>query len=82
MTKSPSKESDVPSLSHIGTSVERHSSAVDSACDAHHNSPGQYLQGLAFFRQYCQSHHYQELVWIYKVHLPLSKAEWIRWSRI
>ena len=40
MTKSPSKESDVPSLSHIGTSIERHSSAVDSACDAHHDSPG------------------------------------------
>ena len=40
MSKSPSKESDIPSLSHIGTSVERHSSVVDSACDAHQNSPG------------------------------------------
>ena len=40
MSKSPSKESDIPALSHIGTSVERPSSAVDSACDAHQNSPG------------------------------------------
>ena len=40
MSKSPSKESDIPSLSHIGTSVERHSSVVDSACDIHQNSPG------------------------------------------
>ena len=34
MSKSPSKESDIPPLSHIGSSVERHSS------DAHQNSPG------------------------------------------
>ena len=32
MSKSPSKESDIPALSHIGTSVERHSSVVHSAC--------------------------------------------------
>ena len=34
MSKSPSKESDIPPLSHIGSSVERHSS------DTHQNSPG------------------------------------------
>ena len=40
MSKTPSKQSDIPRLSHIGSSVEPHSSVVDSACDAHHNSPG------------------------------------------
>ena len=39
MFKSPSKESDIPALSHIGSSVERHSSVVDIACDARQNSP-------------------------------------------
>ena len=39
MSKSPSKESDIPALSHIGISVERHSGVVDSACDTHQNSP-------------------------------------------
>ena len=34
MSKSPSKESDIPPLSQIGSSVERHSS------DTHQNSPG------------------------------------------
>ena len=40
MTKIPSKESDIPKLSHNGSSVERHSSVVDSACDDRENSPG------------------------------------------
>ena len=40
MSKSLSKESDIPPLSQIGLSVERHSSVVDSACDARQNGPG------------------------------------------
>ena len=40
MSKSPNKECYIPPLSHIGTSAEHHSSVVDSACDAHQNSPG------------------------------------------
>ena len=40
MSESPSKESDIPPLSHIGSSVERHSRVVDIACDAPQNSPG------------------------------------------
>ena len=43
MSKSPSKESDIPPLSHIGSSVERHSS------DAHRIVPVRYPQGLKFF---------------------------------
>ena len=39
MSESPSKESDIPSLSHIGSSVERHSSVVDSVCDSHTIGP-------------------------------------------
>ena len=39
MFKSPSKESNIPPLSHIGLSVEHHSSVVNSACDARQNSP-------------------------------------------
>ena len=49
MSKSPSKESDIPPLSQIGTSVERHSSVVDSACDAHHNSPDSLPSRTGFF---------------------------------
>ena len=33
-------ESDNPALSHIGSSIERRSSIVDSACDARHDRPG------------------------------------------
>ena len=40
MSKSPINESDIPSLSHIGSSVERPNSVVNSACDARQNSPG------------------------------------------
>ena len=40
MSKSPSKESDIPPLSRIGSTVERHTSVVDNACDARQNSPG------------------------------------------
>ena len=40
MSKSPNKESDVPALSHIGYSLERHSSVVNSACDARQSSSG------------------------------------------
>ena len=40
MSKSPSEEGDIPPLSHIGTSVERHSSVVDRAWDAHQKRPG------------------------------------------
>ena len=39
MSKSPSKESDIPAFSHIAFFVEHHSSIVDSACDARQNSP-------------------------------------------
>ena len=39
MSESPSKESDIPALSHIGSSVERHNSAVDSVCDARQSRP-------------------------------------------
>ena len=39
MSKSPSKESDILPLCHIATSVERHSSVVVSACDAHQKPP-------------------------------------------
>ena len=39
MCKSPSKESDIPTLSHIGSSIERHSCVIDSTCDARQNSP-------------------------------------------
>ena len=48
MSKSSSKESDIPPLSHIGSSVERHSSVVDSACDTHQNSPGSIPSGDGF----------------------------------
>ena len=34
MSKSSSKESDIPALFHIGSSVERHIGVVNSACDA------------------------------------------------
>ena len=40
MSKSSNKESDVPALSHIGYSLERHSSVVNSACDARQSSSG------------------------------------------
>ena len=40
MSESPSKESDIPPSSHIGSSVEYRSGVVDSACDARQNSPG------------------------------------------
>ena len=40
MSKSPSEEGDIPPLFHIGTSVERHSSVVDRAWDAHQKRPG------------------------------------------
>ena len=33
MSESSSEESDITRLSHIATSTERHSSAVDIACD-------------------------------------------------
>ena len=39
LSKSPSKESDIRELSHIGTSIECHSGVVDSVCDTHQNSP-------------------------------------------
>ena len=68
MSKSPSKESDIPELSHIGLSVERHSIVVDSTFDSRQDSPGSTPQRLDFFQQHCQSFHYKELVLIYKVH--------------
>ena len=40
MSKSPSKESDIPALSHIAILIGRNSSVVDSACDANQNSHG------------------------------------------
>ena len=40
MSKSPSKESDIPPLSHIGSLEKSHISVVDSACIARQNSPG------------------------------------------
>ena len=40
MSKSLSKESDICASSHIGTSVERHSSVADRACDVQQNSSG------------------------------------------
>ena len=40
MPKSPSKESDIPPLSHIGSLEKSHSSVMDSACSARQNSPG------------------------------------------
>ena len=40
MSTSPSKESDIPRLSHIGSLEKSHSSIVDSACSARQNSPG------------------------------------------
>ena len=49
MSKSPSKQNDVPGLSHIGSSVERYSSVVDSACDAHQNSPSSIPSRAEFF---------------------------------
>ena len=39
MSESASKESDIPVLSHISSSAERHSSVVDSAYDACQKSP-------------------------------------------
>ena len=39
MSESASKESDIPLLSLIGSSTERHSSVVGSACDACQKSP-------------------------------------------
>ena len=48
MSKSPSKESDIPPLSHIGLSVEHHSRVVDSACDALQNSPGSIPSRVGF----------------------------------
>ena len=40
MSETHSKERDIPPLSHIGLSVEHHSSVVDSACDACQNRLG------------------------------------------
>ena len=40
MSKSSSNESDIPSLSHIGFTIERHSSAADGACGAGQDSSG------------------------------------------
>ena len=48
MSKSPSKESDIPALSHIGISAERISSVVDSACGGLENSPGPILPRTGF----------------------------------
>ena len=72
MFKSPSKEIYIPTLSHIGSQVECHSSLVDSACNTRQNSPSSIPSGLDFLWQHCQSLHYKELVLIYKVHLPFS----------
>ena len=49
MSKSPSKESDIPELSHISLSVERHSIVVDSTFDSCQDSPGSTPQRLDFF---------------------------------
>ena len=49
MSKSPSKESDIPAFSHIAFFVEHHSSIVDSACDARQNSPSSILSRAGFF---------------------------------
>ena len=49
MSKSPSKESDIPPSSHIGSSVERLSSVVDSVCDAHQNGAGSIPSRAGFF---------------------------------
>ena len=40
MSESPSKESDIPPLSHIGSSVEHHGSKMDSACNVCQNRLG------------------------------------------
>ena len=40
MSETYSKESNIPALSHIGSSVERHSSVVDNVCDARQHKPG------------------------------------------
>ena len=48
MSESPSKESDIPSLSHIGSSVECHRSVVDSAYDARQNRPGSLPSNAGF----------------------------------
>ena len=39
MSETHSKESDIPPLSHIGSSMERYSSVTDSACDTRQNRP-------------------------------------------
>ena len=39
MSETHSKESDIPPLSHIGSSMERYNSVTDSACDTRQNRP-------------------------------------------
>ena len=48
MPETHSKESDIPPLSHIGSSVELHSSVEDSACNAHQNRPEAILSQAEF----------------------------------
>ena len=49
MPETHSKESDIPALSHIGSSVECCSSVVDSACDAGQNRLGWMPSWVEFF---------------------------------
>ena len=84
MSKSPSKESDIPPLSHSGTSVERHSSVADSACDAHQNRPCSIPAKAGFLSAALPESSLlgTSINLQSEVHLPFSYAEWIRWSRI
>ena len=72
MSESSSEESDITRLSHIASSTERHSSAVDIACDASQNRFGSIYTKSRFLTAELPGSYYQGLVLIYKVLLPFS----------
>ena len=72
MSETHSKENDIPALSHIGSSVERHSSVVASAYDARQNRPGLIPSWTELPELQCQSLHSRGLVLTYKVLLSFS----------
>ena len=72
MCKTHSKESDIPPLCDSGSSVECHSSVVDSACDARQNRPRLIPSRTEFVTAALPSLHYKRLVLTYKVLLSFS----------
>ena len=75
----------MPSLSHIGSSVELHSNVEDSACDARQNRPESILSQAEFVTAALPESLLQEtsidLQYPYSA-LTLLLTGWIKWSQI